>query len=115
MAEKSKESVIIYADLVAPRNDLLNRYVGTSAKYQFDGVTFGIDLASIVNPLAILVPAHAVMWPSKIYLSSAWLDFIELIQFKEITLITPPMQSRNGMVAESYLSALSASEIRLVK
>lgn len=115
MAEKSKDSVVIYGDLVAPQNDLFNRHVESSAKYQFNGATFSVDPVSSLNPPEILLPSHAVMWPSRIYFNSAWFDFIEQTKAKEIILITPPMQSRNGVVAESYLAALSASEIRLVK
>jgi protein-tyrosine-phosphatase len=115
MAEKSKDSVIIYGDLVAPQNDLFNRHVESSAKYQFNGATFSIDWASSENPPELLLPSHAVMLPSRIYFNSVWFDFIEQTKAKEIILITPPMQSRNGVVAESYLAALSASEVRLVK
>jgi len=115
MAEKSKDSVIIYGDLVAPQNDLFNGHVKSSAKYQFSGANFSIDSASSEHPPEVLLPSHAVMWPSRIYFNSAWFDFIEQTKAKEIILITPPMQSRNGVVAESYLAALNATEVRLVK
>jgi len=114
LAKKHKDSVIIYGDLVAPRNDLFNKYFGSSAKYRFNGSTFSIDSASTESSREILLPAHAVMWPSKIYLGTAWLHFFEQIEEKEIILITPPMQTKKGMMAESYLAALQASEICLV-
>jgi hypothetical protein len=114
LAKKHKDSVIIYGDLVAPRNDFFNKYLGSSDKYRINGSTFSIDSASTENPMEILLPSHAVMWPSKIYISTTWLHFFEQIEKKEIILITPPMQTKKGMMAESYLAALHASEIRLV-
>jgi hypothetical protein len=114
LVKKSVDSVIIYGDLVAPRNDLFNKYFGSSAKYRFNGSSFSIDSGSTESPREILLPAHAVIWPSKIYLGTAWLNFFEQIEEKEIILITPPMQTQKGMMAESYLAALQASEICLV-
>ena len=115
LANKHQESIIIYGDLVAPRNDLFDKYLGSSIKYRFNGSTFCIDSASTENLREILLPAHAMMWPSKIYLGTAWLHFFEQIEEKEIILITPPMQTKKGMMAESYLAALSASEVQIVK
>jgi len=114
LAKKRKDSVIVYGDLVAPQNDLFNKCLGSSMKYRFNGSTFSIDSASPESSREILLPAHAVMWPSKIYLGTAWLHFFEQIEEKEIILITPPMQTTKGMMAESYLAALQASEICLV-
>ena len=99
---------------MAPRNDLFDKYLGSSMKYRFNGSTFSIDSASTESSREILMPAHAVMWPSKIYISTTWLHFFEQIEQKEIILITPPMQTTKGMMAESYLAALQASEICLV-
>jgi len=114
MAEKNKDSVIIYGDLVAPRNDLFDKYLGSSAKYRFNGSTFSIDLTASENSREILLPSHAVIWPCRVYLSTAWFNLFEQTQVKEIILITPPMQTKKGMMAESYLAALQASEICLV-
>jgi protein-tyrosine-phosphatase len=115
LEEKHNDSVIIYGDLVAPRNDLFNKYFGPTAKYRFNGSTFSIDSASTESSREILVPAHAVMWPSKIYLGTVWLHFFEQIEEKEIILITPPMQTKKGMMAESYLAALRATAIHVVQ
>jgi len=115
LAIKSTDSVIIYGDLVAPRNDLFDKYLGSTAKYRFNESTFSVDLVAGENSREILLPAHAVIWPCRVYLSTAWFNLFEQTQVKEIILITPPLKNRSGMVAESYLAALSASEIRLVE
>jgi protein-tyrosine-phosphatase len=114
-AKKNKDTVIIYGDLVAPRNDLFDNYLRLSAKYRFNGLTFSVDLAASESSRELFLPAHAVIWPCRVYLSSAWFNLIEQTEVKEILLITPPLINRSGMMAESYLAALSASEIQLVE
>jgi protein-tyrosine-phosphatase len=115
MAEKNKGSVMIYGDLVAPRNDLFDKYLESSAKYRFNGSTISVDLAASQNSKEILLPGHAVIWPCRVYLSAAWFSLFELTQVEEIILITPPLKNRSGMVAESYLAALNASDLRIVE
>jgi len=115
LAKKHKDSVIVYGDLVAPRNDLFNKYIGSSTKYRFNGSSFSIDSASPESPREILLPAHTVIWPCRVYLSAAWFSLFEQTQVEEIILITPPLKNRSGMVAESYLAALNASDLRIVE
>lgn len=112
---RNNGGVILNGDIVAPRNDLFAEFKELTTKFRFDGTTFNIDLCNTQNSGRILLPAHALMWPSRAYLSQAWAILIDSVKAEEITIITPPMKNKSGMVAESYLAALGASEIQVVK
>ncbi len=112
---KKKDSTIVYADLVAPRIDLIFNHLGPATKYRFHENIFELQPSTTGSPSKLLAPAHSVMWPASAYLGSSWTRFLANIDSEEITLITPPLKNRSGMVAESYLAALSASEVQIVK
>jgi hypothetical protein len=112
---RKKESIIVYGDLVAPRIDLIFKHLGPATKYRFHEDVFEVQPSTTGSPSKLLTPAHSVMWPASAYLGSSWTRFLANIDSEEITLITPPLKNRSGMVAESYLAALSASEVQIVK
>lgn len=114
LATRNKNSVVIYADLVSPRNDLVLGRLGSSIKYSFNGSIFEMLPAALGISTDVFVPAHSVMSPPSIYLGTLWTDFLWKIDAVEITLITPPQNNGLGMAAESYLAALPATEIVIV-
>jgi protein-tyrosine-phosphatase len=112
LAEKTKESIILYGDFLAPRNDLFKEI--QSSKYRFIDGAFQVLPKTVEKSSQILLPRHSVLWPSKTYLSQAWFRFLDSLAPTEITLITPPMMNETGAVAESYLCALGASQIQII-
>ena len=112
---KEKDSIIVYGDLVAPRIDLIIDHLGPATKYRFHEDVFEVQPSSTGLPSKLFVPAHSMMWPASAYIGPSWSRFLANIDSEVITLITPPLKNRSGMVAESYLAALSASEIQIVK
>jgi protein-tyrosine-phosphatase len=114
ISTRNNGAVILNGDIVAPRNDLFAEFKDLTTKFRFDGTIFRIDSLITQNSGRILLPAHALMWPSRAYLSQAWANLINNVEANEITIITPPMKNKSGLVAESYLAALGASEIQIV-
>lgn len=114
-AMEKKNSVIVYGDLIAPRKDLIPDDLGPFAKYRFRNAKFEMEPFPIDLEPRILLPAHSVMRPPVAYLGSVWHNFLEQIDAAEITVVTPPMKIKSGLMAESYLAAMGASEIRVVK
>jgi hypothetical protein len=113
IAEGSKDSTIIYGDIVAPRNDI---FIGfPSLKYRLVGESFIVDPHESKNQIRLLLPAHAVLWPSKTYLSRGWLELLQSQKKQDVLLITPPLSDSKGFIAESYLCALGASQIHIVR
>ena len=115
IATRSKSSAIVYGDLVAPRNDLIHKKLGLATKYSLHNSIFELHQSAIGVSGDVLVPANSVMSPSSVYLGNSWRDFLQKINVDEIILITPPMSNPSGLVAESYLAALPATEIHIVK
>jgi protein-tyrosine-phosphatase len=110
----NENSVIIYGDLIAPRNDLVTERLGQGAKYRFRGSIVEINHIAAGHSDRIILPAHSVMWPSRMYFSRAWAGLFDQISAKSIILITPPQRDQSGMLAESYLAALYATEIQTI-
>jgi hypothetical protein len=115
ISTKGVNSIIVYADLVAPRTDLAGGLLRSASKFRLSGDRFSVEATSNGLPAKILIPAYAVPFPSKTYLNSAWSNFLDQIEAPEITIITPPLTSKSGIVAESYLATLGADVIRVVK
>jgi protein-tyrosine-phosphatase len=113
IAEKTEDSIIIYGDLVAPRNDFFKGY--SSTKYRLAADEFHIDSYVNESQNMILLPAHSVICPSKVYLSAAWFTLLQKFGKKEISLITPPFMENSEVLAESYLAAVGASQIQVVR
>jgi hypothetical protein len=113
-SSRGKDSTIVYGDLVAPRIDLVLDHLGPATKFNYRKNVFEVQQAGNGSKGGLLVPAHSVMWPASTYLDSSWTCFLEQIDSEEITLITPPLENRTGKVAESYLAAISATEVQIV-
>jgi hypothetical protein len=112
LTEKTKQSIILYGDLLAPRNDVFKEFQFSS--YRFIGGEFEIHPKTIQKTSQILLPLHSVLWPSKTYLSGAWFRLLKSLAPAPVTLITPPMMNKSGPVAESYLCAIGASQIQFI-
>ena len=114
LAESSAGTTIIYGDLVAPRNDLLSSRELLTQKFLPNAHGSEYEVAEDEVKSRILVPAHSSMWPARTYLGAPWREFLQSIQGANLILITPPMRNSSGMVAESFLSALSANQVQIV-
>lgn len=115
ISSSGDDSVIVYADLVAPKVDLATKYFQSASKYRLNESRFEVAESPNGMPPRILIPANSVFWPSRTYLSSAWRNFLGQITAGEIVVITPPLENKSGKVPESYLATLGASEIHVVK
>jgi protein-tyrosine-phosphatase len=110
----TENSVIIYGDLIAPRNALITSRLGQGTKFHSQGSVFKIGPVVDGYSRKVFLPAHAVMWPTKMYVSEAWAGLFDQIGAESAILITPPQRNQSGVVAESYLAAVYASEIQTI-
>jgi protein-tyrosine-phosphatase len=110
----TKDSVFIYGDLIAPRNALFTYRLGQGTRFYSKGSVFELDPVVDGHSGKVFLPAHAVMWPTKMYISQAWAGLFDQIGAESVILITPPSRNQSGMVAASYLAAVYASEIQTI-
>lgn len=112
---RSESSTIIYADFIAPRQDLAKSNFYSFAEFGFRESFREVLLKQGNNSSNIFLPAHAVSSAAKMYLSAGWLQLIERLSTNLVTLITPPLQTDSGMTPETYLAALTATEVVIVE
>ena len=114
LSPKFEDSKILYGDLVAPRTDLFKTKLAPTTWYKFNKENSEFEVEQTENQYRILRPLHAIMNPSMIYLSMSWLSFIQRVQNSHLLIITPPVRNPSGLLAESFLAAISATDIQSV-
>jgi len=114
LTERKAESVIIYSDFVAPQNDLfLNSNLQVSKIiYSAKHNSFTITDPE-TNPI-VVIPSHAEVEPSKLYLSKSWFGFRSELSGRDLILLTPPLASGSTFLHQSFLAALCADEVQIV-
>jgi protein-tyrosine-phosphatase len=114
LAECDDTTCVLYADLIAPRNDLHLPASLECVRYRIDSKTSEGYLEKLPSPPMVFLPSNSIFLPSKFYISKMWTDFLSGVNAKKLFLITPPLESGFRMIQESYLAARGAGEIRVV-
>ena len=115
IAQTSNNSILIYGDIVAPQKSLFENYIDQCLKFRHDGSVFSLDSKIDPGLTRFLIPAHATLWPAKVYLSKAWSDFLLAIEHREITMISPPLHIDKGQNAEAYLASINSTIFNVIE
>ena len=115
LANYSSDSSVLIGDLIAPRSAeslLTNKEI---SHFMVDEKSLLITTRASYGGAKIYLPQSASIWPSKVYLAKTWQNFILQIPTELLTIITPPLRNGTGMISESYLAALYADEVQVVR
>jgi len=115
IAEGKGSSSVIFGDLIAPVSSLRFESNANISRFKVDESVHSVELLGTPEGPGIYLPKSAAMQPAKVYLSEWWQSFILKIASESLIIVTPPQKNATGKLAESYLSALYADEIRVVQ
>jgi protein-tyrosine-phosphatase len=115
IAEGKGSSSVIFGDLIAPASSLQLESNANTIKFKVSESAHSVELLGTPEGPAIYLPKSAALHPAKVYLSESWQSFILKMASDSLIIVTPPQKNSTGKLAESYLSALYADEIRLVR
>ena len=114
LAESKSGSSVMFGDLIAPVSSLPLELSANIRRFRVDESAPSVELLGSARGLGIYLPKSAAMKPARVYLSESWQSFILKIASERLIIVTPPQKNATGKLAESYLSALYADEIRVV-
>jgi hypothetical protein len=115
VAEGKGNSSVIFGDLIAPVSSLRLGSNANISRFRVDESAHSVELLGPPKGPGIYLPKSAAMQPAKVYLSESWQSFIHKMAAEPLIIVTPPLKNATGRLAESYLSALYADEIRVVQ
>ena len=109
------DSAVLMGDLIAPGRLKRSLAIPGITHYKVDEKTSLITLVESSKDARIYLPKSASMWPSRVYLTKFWQDFIFQLPTQSLTIITPPRRNETGRMADSYLAALYADDVQVVE
>ncbi len=115
LAKDSIGSSVLIGDLVAPRNTMSTMTTQGVSHFRVNEKSSAITIQVSSGGGRIYLPDSACMRPSIVYLAQSWQDFILQIATEPLIIITPPLKNTTGKIADSYLAALYADEIQVVR
>ena len=114
IAQLKVGSSVLLGDLSAPVSPLVLDSHTPLSRFKVNEATSSVDLLVSPEWPGILLPTSAAMNPAKVYLGKPWLEFMLKIATESLIIVTPPEKNTTGRLAESYLAALYAHEVRMV-
>lgn len=115
LTKDSIGSSVLIGDLIAPRNTMSKMTTQGISHFRVNEKSSAITIQVSSRGGRIYLPESACMRPSMVYLAKSWQDFILQISTELLIIITPPLKNATGKIADSYLAALYADEIQVVR
>lgn len=115
LTKDSIRAPVIIGDLIAPRSTKSTLAYQEISHFRVDEKSSSVAIQVTLDGGRIYLPDSASMWPSRVYLSKSWQDFILQMPGESLTIITPPLKNVTGKIADSYLASLYADEIQVVQ
>ena len=115
LTKDSIRTPVIIGDLIAPRSTKSRLADQEISHFRVDEKSSSVTIQVTLDGGRIYLPDSASMWPSRVYLSKPWQDFILQMPGESLTIITPPLKNVTGKIADSYLASLYADEIQVVQ
>ena len=115
LAPENVGASVLLGDLIAPPSSTLLQNRKPVARFKVEESTSSVEMMSSPEGPAVYLPKAAALLPATVYLSKYWQEFILEIATKSLIIVTPPQKNARGKLAESYLCALYANEIKVVQ
>ncbi len=106
---------VLLGDLIAPCSSAYLPDRDTVSRFKVEESSSLVEMVSSPEGPEIYLPKSAALLPARVYLSKYWQEFVLGIATESLIIVTPPQKNARGKLAESYLCALYANEIRVVQ